>query len=196
MIWCFSPNDFDNTRREIVLVWFVIWNWIKCSYLPKMDFPLVKLVYLAARQASGPISAFIKNRAKDNEFFRNKICIAPAQCRLRLFPIAFYQFVNSKWVVFEIHAFIVFYKFELKIHMMSKNLGRPANTPKLSEQVAIDLGANLLGEVTLFTLGSLVMIAEYCRYYLYREVNTQLGCTKCALLGQSYIYMFGDILCN
>lgn len=49
--------------------------------------------------------------------------------------------------------------------MMSKNLGKPINTPILSEKVAIDLGANLLGEFMLFFLGSVVLVSEYCRYH-------------------------------
>lgn len=47
--------------------------------------------------------------------------------------------------------------------MMSANMGRPLYTPQLTEQVAVDLGVNLLGELTLFFLAAVVTLSEYFR---------------------------------
>lgn len=44
------------------------------------------------------------------------------------------------------------------------NLGKPVNVPELSETMAIELGANLLGEIIIFSIGSGLLIFEYRRY--------------------------------
>lgn len=44
------------------------------------------------------------------------------------------------------------------------NLGKPVNVPELSETMAIELGANLLGEMIIFSIGSGLLIFEYRRY--------------------------------
>jgi len=38
--------------------------------------------------------------------------------------------------------------------MWSMNLGKPVNIPKLNENLAIDLGAELLGEGIIFTIAA------------------------------------------
>lgn len=43
------------------------------------------------------------------------------------------------------------------------NLGAPVNIPPLSDQMAIELGANLLGEVIIFSIGAGLLIFEYVR---------------------------------
>lgn len=43
------------------------------------------------------------------------------------------------------------------------NLGKPVNVQPLNEAMAIELGANLLGEVIIFTVGAGVLILEYVR---------------------------------
>ena len=43
------------------------------------------------------------------------------------------------------------------------NLGRPVEIPKLNEQMAIELGANLLGEGVIFTIAASILTAEYVR---------------------------------
>lgn len=47
--------------------------------------------------------------------------------------------------------------------MMSMNLGKPTSIQPLNEAMAIDLGANLLGEVVIFTIGAGLLILEYVR---------------------------------
>ena len=43
------------------------------------------------------------------------------------------------------------------------NLGQPVQVPPLNEAMAIELGANLLGEGILFTVAAAVLIIEYAR---------------------------------
>jgi len=43
------------------------------------------------------------------------------------------------------------------------NLGKPTNVPPMNEAMAIDLGANLLGEGILFTIAAALLIFEYSR---------------------------------
>lgn len=52
---------------------------------------------------------------------------------------------------------------EVKTKMWALNLGRPVNVPPLNETMAIELGANLLGEFIIFTIGSLAIVLEYSR---------------------------------
>lgn len=50
--------------------------------------------------------------------------------------------------------------------MWALNLGKPVNVPQLNETMAIELGANLLGEVIIFTIGSGILIFEYIRFVI------------------------------
>lgn len=43
------------------------------------------------------------------------------------------------------------------------NLGKPTEVPKLNEAMAIELGADLLGEATIFMIAVLTLTAEYVR---------------------------------
>lgn len=47
--------------------------------------------------------------------------------------------------------------------MWAMNLGKPANIPKLNEAMAIELGANLLGECVIYVIGAGLLIFEYVR---------------------------------
>uniref|UniRef100_A0A1B0A904 OPA3-like protein CG13603 n=1 Tax=Glossina pallidipes TaxID=7398 RepID=A0A1B0A904_GLOPL len=84
------------------------------------SFPAVKLAWLAIRQISLPIAQLIKNEAKRNPFFRNNICMPPAQ-------------------------------------------RQPVEVIRLNEATAIDLGANVLGELFVFAVGALALLYEYTR---------------------------------
>lgn len=52
---------------------------------------------------------------------------------------------------------------EIKTKMWALNLGKPTSVPQLNETMAIELGANLLGEVIIFTIGAGLLIFEYIR---------------------------------
>lgn len=53
---------------------------------------------------------------------------------------------------------------EIKAKMWLLNLGKPVKVPELSEAMAIELGANLLGEGIIFAVAAGLLIAEYARY--------------------------------
>ncbi|XP_034485886.1 putative OPA3-like protein CG13603 [Drosophila innubila] len=99
-------------------------------------FPAAKLGVLAIKQISKPIANVLKSNAKSSPFFRKYICMPPA------------QFYN--WV-------------EVKTKMWALNLGRPVTVPPLNEAMAIELGANLLGEFIIFAIGAGLLIFEYSR---------------------------------
>lgn len=44
------------------------------------------------------------------------------------------------------------------------NLGKPVKVPELNETQAIELGANLLGETIIYSIGAALLIFEYKRY--------------------------------
>ncbi|KAI8435798.1 hypothetical protein MSG28_004024 [Choristoneura fumiferana] len=99
-------------------------------------FPIAKLSVLLIKQISKPIANACKERAKKHPFFRTYVCMPPA------------QFYN--WC-------------EVKAKMWILNLGRPVNIPVLSQEMAIELGANLLGESVIFFIGAGLLIIEYNR---------------------------------
>lgn len=99
-------------------------------------FPLIKLGALALRQISKPLANHLKTRAKDSHFFRTKVCMPPAQ---------FYH-----WC-------------EVNVKARLLNLGKPKEVVKLNEQAAIDLGAELIGEMVMFLIAAGTVLAEYTR---------------------------------
>ncbi|CAL1288561.1 unnamed protein product [Larinioides sclopetarius] len=99
-------------------------------------FPLVKLAALALRQISKPLANRLKTKAKSSHFFRTYICMPPAQL--------------YHWV-------------EVNVKMRMLNLGKPSEVPKLNETMAIELGADLLGEATIFMIAVFTLSAEYVR---------------------------------
>lgn len=99
-------------------------------------FPIAKLGTLLLRQISKPIANIVKERAKKSPFFRTYICMPPA------------QFYN--WC-------------EVKAKMWILDLGKPTVVPSLNEAMAIELGANLLGEGIIFVIAAGVLVLEYVR---------------------------------
>ncbi|GAB6029264.1 hypothetical protein CHUAL_005031 [Chamberlinius hualienensis] len=99
-------------------------------------FPLAKLATIAFKQLSKPLATRIKNGAKDSVLFREYICMPPAQI--------------YHWV-------------EVTVKMRMMNLGKPTDVPKLNEAMAIELGAELLGEGIIFLVAAACLVAEYRR---------------------------------
>ncbi|KAL1460714.1 hypothetical protein WDU94_012667 [Cyamophila willieti] len=99
-------------------------------------FPLAKLGALLLKQVSKPLANAVKNRAKTHPTFRAYVCMPPA------------QFYN--WC-------------EVQFKMYLLNLGKPIEVPKLNENQAIELGANILGEGIIFVIAAVIVIAEYRR---------------------------------
>lgn len=52
---------------------------------------------------------------------------------------------------------------EVRVKMWFLNLGKPDSIPPLNEQMAIELGANLLGETIVFVSAAGVILLEYSR---------------------------------
>lgn len=99
-------------------------------------FPIAKLAALAFRQLSKPLANRIKQGAKSSPFFRTYVCMPPAQL--------------YHWV-------------EVNIKMRILNLGKPSEVPPLNEAMAIELGAELLGEMIIFASAAATLVAEYLR---------------------------------
>ncbi|XP_014214602.1 putative OPA3-like protein CG13603 [Copidosoma floridanum] len=99
-------------------------------------FPVVKLGVLFIKQISKPLAQVIVNQAKNHPVFRRYFIIPPAQ---------FYH-----WA-------------EVKAKMYIMNLGKPTKVAKLNEQMAIELGASLMGEVIIFSLAGGCIVLEYNR---------------------------------
>lgn len=99
-------------------------------------FPALKLGVLFVKQISKPLAKFIVNQAKNHPVFRTYFIIPPAQ---------FYH-----WA-------------EVKSKMYLMNLGKPTKVAKLNENMAIELGASLMGEVIIFSVAGGCLILEYNR---------------------------------
>ncbi|XP_078001029.1 optic atrophy 3 protein homolog [Glandiceps talaboti] len=99
-------------------------------------FPLFKLGSLAIKQISKPIANALKMTAKTNEFFRKNICMPPAQ---------------------------LYHWSEINIKMRILGLGKAKSVKPLSEQSAVELGAEIIGETFIFTVGVGILVAEYWR---------------------------------
>lgn len=52
---------------------------------------------------------------------------------------------------------------EVNVKMRLLNLGKPSEVPKLNENMAIELGAELLGETIIFSIAAITLTAEYVR---------------------------------
>ncbi|XP_018620406.1 optic atrophy 3 protein homolog [Scleropages formosus] len=98
-------------------------------------FPIAKLLYLGVRQMSKPVANRIKAGARRSEFFRNYICLPPAQL---------YHWIEMR----------------TKMRIMGF---RGAAIKPLNEEAAAELGAELLGEAIIFMVGGACMVLEYSR---------------------------------
>lgn len=98
-------------------------------------FPIAKLLYLGVRQLSKPVANRIKAGARRSDFFRNYVCLPPAQ---------FYHWIEMK----------------TKMRIMGF---RGASIKPLNEEAAAELGAELLGEAVIFLVGGGCMVLEYSR---------------------------------
>lgn len=99
-------------------------------------FPIVKLGYLAIKQISKPIANQIKRSAKSSPFFSRYVCMPPAQ---------------------------IYHWMEVNFRLRLMGLGKAQQVEKLSESVAIELGAEMLGEFIVFSLAALTVLLEFCR---------------------------------
>lgn len=99
-------------------------------------FPMAKLLYLGIRQVSKPLANRIKEGARRSEFFKTYICLPPAQL--------------YHWV-------------EMRTKMRIMGFRGSAIKP-LNEEAAAELGAELLGEATIFIVAGGCLVLEYWRH--------------------------------
>ncbi|XP_011500931.1 PREDICTED: putative OPA3-like protein CG13603 [Ceratosolen solmsi marchali] len=99
-------------------------------------FPALKLGVLFIKQISKPLAQIIVAHAKNHPVFRAYFIIPPAQ---------------------------LYHWAEVKTKMYLMNLGKPTKIAKLNEQMAIELGANLVGEVIIFSVAGGCLVLEYNR---------------------------------
>ncbi|ESO85426.1 hypothetical protein LOTGIDRAFT_210779 [Lottia gigantea] len=111
-----------------------------------MVFPLVKLAYLGVKQGSKYIANGLKRRAKTSLFFRNYLCMPTAQ---------------------------LYHSFEVNIKLRLLGLGKAKHIEKLSETMAVELGADLLGEFIIYSVGALIIYLEYSRSASKEEAKEQ-----------------------
>lgn len=68
------------------------------------------------------------------------------------------------WILMLIKLVVSVYNWcEVKAKMWVMNLGKPMDVPSLNESMAIELGANLLGEGIIFAVAAGVLFLEYNR---------------------------------
>ncbi|KAF0030189.1 optic atrophy 3 protein homolog [Scophthalmus maximus] len=98
-------------------------------------FPIAKLLYLGVRQMSKPVANRIKAGARRSEFFKNYVCLPPAQL---------YHWIEMRT--------------KMRIMGFRGSVIKPLN-----EDMAAELGAELLGEAIIFVVGGGCMVLEYSR---------------------------------
>lgn len=109
-------------------------------------FPLFKLASLAIKQISKPIANSLKTTAKQSDFFKKYVCVWPGQ--------------GYHWL-------------ETNVKMRIMGLSGPDKVQPLSEQAAIDVGAELLGETLVFGVAATLMYLEYSRGKKKEEMKEQ-----------------------
>jgi len=74
-------------------------------------------------------------------------------------------------LLIEYFLFAVYNWCEVKTKMWIMNLGKPTTIPNLNEAMAIELGANLLGETIVFSIAAGILWVEYSRQVRNFSVN-------------------------
>ncbi|XP_069764935.1 optic atrophy 3 protein homolog [Narcine bancroftii] len=98
-------------------------------------FPIAKLLMLGVRQISRPLANSLKASARRSEFFKAYVCQPPAQA---------------------------YHWFEMKLKMRMMGF-KNAQVQPLNEEMAAELGSELLGEAIVFIVGGACIMAEYMR---------------------------------
>ncbi|CAB3231591.1 unnamed protein product [Arctia plantaginis] len=105
------------------------------------QFPMFRLATLLARQVSAPIANRIKEYASRHPWFSKHVCMAVGQLH------------NTA---------------QLRFRMWTLALRQPKAVTPLSDSAALEAGGNILGEIVIFFLGSLIIILE-----VNRQANNQ-----------------------
>jgi optic atrophy 3 protein len=99
-------------------------------------FPLAKFGSLVLKQVSKPVANQLKNAAKNSRLFRRYVCLPTAQ---------FYHWAETT----------------MKMYVLG--FGKPVQVAPLSEQMAVELGSEILGETIVFSIAAAALIFEYNR---------------------------------
>uniref|UniRef100_A0A5S6R4Z6 OPA3-like protein n=1 Tax=Trichuris muris TaxID=70415 RepID=A0A5S6R4Z6_TRIMR len=99
-------------------------------------FPLFKLVALFVRQVSRPIANQLKNGAKHSHVFRRYVCLPIAQ---------------------------LYHRVDVTKKMLMMGFGKPTKVPNLTEESAVELGADILGEIIVYSIAATLFTLEYMR---------------------------------
>lgn len=101
-------------------------------------FPVAKLGYMALKQAGKPLANYMKRKAKTSALFRDRFCIPVAQ---------------------------LYHRWDTNVRMTNLGLTKPVkgSIKPLNETLAVDLGAEMIGEFTVFLIGAVVLYIEYYR---------------------------------
>jgi len=100
-----------------------------------VTLPLFKLGTLVIKQAAKPIANLVKTGAKNSSIFK----------RIISFPAQSYN------------------TYEQRFRMRQMGYQGDVNIKPLTDQAAVDLAANILGEVVVFSIAVLVLLAEMRR---------------------------------
>lgn len=77
---------------------------------------------------------------------------------------------------------------EIKAKMWVMNLGKPVNVPQLNEAMAIELGANMLGETIVFTIAAGILYFEYARQVSFTKSKFSVCVLFLLIRQQHFLY--------
>ncbi|XP_017143901.1 putative OPA3-like protein CG43998 [Drosophila miranda] len=105
-------------------------------------FPIGKVFIFTMKQISKPVSNLLKSYARHHPFFRRIVCIPPGQVYNNL-------------------------EVRLKLHLLK--LKQPKRVPPLTPAMATRIGADILGEVIVTSIGVFLLYYEVTRNRLKNE---------------------------
>ncbi|XP_021101476.1 optic atrophy 3 protein isoform X1 [Heterocephalus glaber] len=156
-------------------------------------FPMAKLLYLGIRQVSKPLANRIKEAARRSEFFKTYVCLPPAQLPLASVVMDLeFPAVQRRLCILQGHISrpsgtprsclwlrfsclsragppvsswdgLVYHWVEMRTKMRIMGFRGTVIKP-LNEEAAAELGAELLGEATIFIVGGGCLVLEYWRH--------------------------------
>nr|XP_022333643.1 optic atrophy 3 protein homolog [Crassostrea virginica] len=103
-----------------------------------MPFPIIKLVYLFAKQVSKPLATRATSYMKEKPFLRKYLMIPLAQA---------YHRTESN----------------LRLMLMYNQRGHKVTVKPLSEEAAISLATDMMNDIFIFSIAFLVLYQEYIR---------------------------------
>ncbi|PIK41327.1 hypothetical protein BSL78_21805 [Apostichopus japonicus] len=111
-------------------------SFVREKMITEAAFPIIKLATLGIKQISKPISKGIKQLGKNNPTFGRRVCAPPAQ---------------------------LYHWLDVNLRMRILGLGKATEVAPLSEEAAVELGAEMIGETFIFTVAVGCLAFEYWR---------------------------------